>query len=121
MVDPNNLARWKREFENLYDTLMRGREQFDAWFEETVLIEADIKTENDEFHECVADIKKDQRHYRQVIEQIPKPEEFSAEELEKRTEKVSQLLDLAGEITLMGIHVPRKVEKLRFLLKSPMQ
>ena len=121
MVDPNKLAGWKREFKNLYDTLMEGREQFDAWFEETALLEADIKTENDEFHECIADIKKDQRRYRQVIKQIPKPEEFSAEELEKRTGKASRLLDLAGEITLMGIHVPRKVEKLRFLLRHVLQ
>ncbi len=121
MADPETLTRWRREFQGVSDSLLNSREKFDAWFEETAKIEAEIKTETDELRECIADIKKDQRRYPEVIAQVPNPVEFSAEELEKRTGKVSQLLDLAGEINLMIFHVPRKVERLRFLLKSPMQ
>ena len=38
MADAETLTRWRREFQDLHDTLMRGREEFDAWFEETAML-----------------------------------------------------------------------------------
>ena len=101
---------------------MKGAgEEFEARFEETALLEAEIKTESEELRTCVNDIKKDRERYRQLLTQIPDVEDFSEQEIENRTGKASQLLDIAGEITIMGTHLPRKVEKLRFLLKHPSQ
>ena len=110
----------RRDFQNLYDSIMRGAgEEFEAWFEEAAMLEAEIETE--EYRNCVADIKRDKQRYRQLIKQLPKVEDFSAEEIEYRTGKASQLLDVTGEIMLMKIHLPRKVERLTFLLKFPSQ
>jgi hypothetical protein len=122
MPDPNTLERWKRDLQQVYDSLLKGAgEQFEAWFEEAAMIEAEIGDETEELRQCVADIKGDRHRYRQLLKLIPKVTEFSEEEIEKRTGKASQLLDIAGEITVMEIHLPRKVEKLRFLLKHPSQ
>jgi hypothetical protein len=122
MPDPNTLERWKCDLQQVYDSLMKGAgEQFEAWFEEAAMLEAEIGDETEELRQCVADIKGDRHRYRQLLKLIPKVTEFSEEEIEKRTGKASQLLDIAGEITVMEIHLPRKVEKLRFLLKYPSQ
>ena len=69
----------------------------------------------------MAEVKKDLRRYREVMRQLPKVEEFSDEEVEKRSGKASQSYWTSGEVTTLQIHVPRKVEKLHFLLKQSMQ
>jgi hypothetical protein len=111
----------RRDFQNLYDSLIRDREQFRAWFEEAGLIEARAETKSDEFLERAADIKKDGERFRQIINQLPNVAEFSAEELEKRSGKADQLLKLAGEIMLMKTYFPRKIANLRFLLEHRTQ
>jgi hypothetical protein len=52
---------------------------------------------------------------------MPNVDDLSDEEVERRSGKASALLDIAGKIAIMKVHVPRKVEKLRFLLKHPSQ
>jgi len=122
MADPDQLARWRRDLQQLYDSIMKGAgEEFEAWFEETAMLEAEIKTQTEELRQCVADIKKDKQRYNQLIKQVPKVEDFSAEEIEHRTGKACQLLDIASEISVMERHLPRMVEKLSFLLKHPSQ
>ena len=112
-----SIERRRREFQNLYDSLVNSREQFSAWFEETALIEAGAETKTGEFLDCVADFKKDQQRYRQIIKQLPNVAEFSEEELDKRSGKANRLLNIAGEITLMKTYFPRKIDRLRFLLE----
>ena len=49
------------------------------------------------------------------IKQLPNVAEFSVEELEKRSGKAAQLLDIAQEISSMSRYDPRKIDKLRLL------
>ena len=121
MVEPNQLKEWRRELQELHESIVKGRDQFEAWFEETALIEADIDIETDDLRQCIVDIKKDKQRYREILCQIPEPAELSAEEVHKRNGKASTLLDLAAEIAVMEIHLPRKIEKMCFLLKHPSQ
>jgi hypothetical protein len=121
MVTPDNLVRWRNDFRQLYETIERGREEFEAWFEETAMLEAEIKVETEELRQTVTEIKNDRQRYRELLKQIPNVDDFSDEEVEKRSGKASALLDIAGEIAIMKIHVPRKVKKLRVLLKHPSQ
>jgi predicted nucleic acid-binding Zn-ribbon protein len=117
MVTPENLVRLRNDFRQLHETIERDREEFEAWFEETALLEAEIKGESEELRHTVADINNDRQRYRELLKQIPNVDDFSDEEVEKRSGKASALLDIAGKIAIMKVHVPRKVEKLRFLLK----
>ena len=122
MVDANTLARCKYDLQQLYESLMKGAgEEFGAWFEEAQTIEAEKEDESEEFRQCLADIKSDRQRYEQLLKLIPKVTEFSEEEIEKRSGKASQLLDIAGEIGDMKRHLPVKVEKLRSLLTNPLQ
>jgi hypothetical protein len=121
MADTETLAGWRRDFQHLYNRLMNGRKQFRAWFEEVQL----FKLETEEMRECVAYIKKDEQRYWRLLVQLPKVEYFSAKELEHRTGKASKLLELSGEINLLGVRIPRDIEKLHSLSKrspgSPLQ
>jgi septal ring factor EnvC (AmiA/AmiB activator) len=121
MASPDNLVRWRNDFRQVHETIERGREEFEAWFEETAMLETEIKVETEELRQAVMDIKKDRQQYRELLKRIPNVDDFSDEEVEKRSGKASALLDIAGEIAIMKIHVPRKVGKLRFLLKHPSQ
>jgi septal ring factor EnvC (AmiA/AmiB activator) len=117
MASPDNLVRWRNDFRQVHETIETGRAEFEAWFKETALLEAEIKVKTEEIRQMVTDIKKDRQQYRKLLKQIPNVDDFSDEEVEKRSGKASALLDIAREIAIMKIHVPRKVEKLRFLLK----
>jgi septal ring factor EnvC (AmiA/AmiB activator) len=121
MATPENLVRWRNEFRQVHETIERDREEFEAWFEETALLEAEIKVESEELRQTVTDIKNDRHQYRELLKQLPNVDDFSDEEVEKRSGKASALLDIASKIAIMKVHVPRKVEKLRFLLKHPSQ
>jgi hypothetical protein len=122
MADSEQLASWRRDLQQVHDSLMKGeREQFEAWFDETALIDADMTEENEEFRQSVADIKKDKQRYRQLMKQLPNVAEFSAEEVEKKSGKAFQLLDIAAEVMSLEIYLPRKVEKLAFMLKNRVQ
>lgn len=122
MATPVQLAVWRHELQQVYDTLMKGAgEQFEAWFEETAMLEAEIEGEGEDLRKIVEDIKKDRQRYTELIKQVPQVDEFSAEEVEQRSGKASQLLDIAGEVIVLEMNLPLKVEKLRFLLKHPSQ
>ena len=119
MATQDQLTGWRCELKELHESMMKSREQFMAWSEELAMIEGKIKTE--EFRDCVAEIKKDLQLYRDVMKKLPKVEDFSEEELEKRNGKAETLLDIVQEFTGLQINLPRKVEKLHFLLKQPLQ
>lgn len=128
MVDSGTLDSWKRELQQLYDSLTTDPsvEQFQAWFEEATMLEAEItpETETNEVRECVAGIKKDRQRYRQLqrfLKQLPRVAKFSKKEIEKNSGKAAGLRKIAGEIIEMEIYLPRKIDKLRFLLKNRLQ
>jgi hypothetical protein len=121
MATPENLARLRNDFRQVHETLQRGREEFEAWFEETALLEAEIKVGTEEIRQTVTDIKNDRQQYRKLLKQIPNVDDFLDEEVEKRSGKASALLEIAGKIAIMKVHVPRKVERLRFLLRHASQ
>jgi len=121
MADPDQLARWRHEFQEIYESLMNSQEQVRAWYEEATVVAAGAETKTEELLECVADIEKDWERYWQIINQLPSVTEFSEEELEKRSGKASQLWDVSFEIMLMKTHFPRKIDKLRFLLEHRTQ
>ena len=116
MATPENLARWRNDFRQVQETIEKDREEFDAWFEETAMLEAEIKVATEEIRQTVTDIKNDRQRYCELLKQIPNVDDFTDEEVEKRNGKASALLDIAGKIAIMKVHVPRKMEKLRFLL-----
>lgn len=121
MVSPENLVRLRNEFRQLHETIERDREDFEAWFEEMAMLEAEIKVETEELRQTVTDIKADRQRYHELLNQIPNVDDLSDEEVEKRSGKASVLLDIASEVAVMKIRVPRKVEKLQFLVKHPSQ
>jgi hypothetical protein len=121
MATPENLVRWRNDFRQVHETIEAGCAEFEAWFEETALLEAEIKVDTEEIRQTVTAIKNDRQQYNKLLKQIPNVDDFSDEEIERRSGKASALLDIAGKIAIMQIHVPRKVEKLRFLLKHPSQ
>jgi hypothetical protein len=44
MADTDQLARWRRDLQQVYDSLMRGAgKEFEAWFEETAMLETRLK------------------------------------------------------------------------------
>jgi septal ring factor EnvC (AmiA/AmiB activator) len=121
MATPENLARWRNDFRQVHETIERDRQEFQAWFDETALLEAEIKVETEDIRQTVTDIKKDRQRYHELVNLFPNVDDLSDEEVEKRSGKASVLLDIASEIAVMKIHVPRKVEKLQFLLKHASQ
>ena len=88
MVNVDELAGWRREFQDLYELMDKSCEQFAAWSEEVAMIEGE--NQSVEFRRGMAEVKKDLRRYREVMRQLPKVEEFSDEEVEKRSGKASQ-------------------------------
>ena len=119
MATPDQLALLRRTYEELLESMVKYREQFMAWSEEVALVEAQNQTV--EFRDCVFEIKQDLQRYGEVLKKLPKSEDLSDEELEKNEGKAGQLLDVVQEVTALQINLPRKVEKLHFMLKQPLQ
>jgi predicted nuclease with TOPRIM domain len=71
MATLENLVRWRNEFRQVHETIERDREEFEAWFEETALLEAEIKVESEELRQTVTDIKNDRHQYRELLKQLP--------------------------------------------------
>jgi hypothetical protein len=88
MTNPNQVAVWRRQYEEIHESMIKIREQFMAWSEEVAMIKAENRTV--EFRRCVAEIKKDLQRYREVMRQLPEVEEFSDEEVENMSGKASQ-------------------------------
>jgi hypothetical protein len=116
MATPDQLAVWRRTYEELHESMVKSREQFMAWSEEVALVEAQNQTM--EFRGCVLEIKQDLQRYGEVLNKLPKIQDLSDEEVEKNDGKAGQLLDVVQEVTALQINLPRKVEKLHFMLKS---
>ena len=94
----------------------KSREQFMAWSEEVAMVEGQNQTV--EFRRCVAEIKQDLQRFRAIVKQLPKAAEFTDEEVENRSGNVSRLLDVVSDVIGLETHLPRKMEKLQFLLKQ---
>ena len=118
-MENQELVAQHRDLQQVYYSLMKSEQKhFEAWFEKTALLEMEMTAENEEFRQSVADIKKDEQRYRQLIKQLPNVAEFSAEEIENKSGNASQLLGIAIEVMGLEINLPRKVEKLAFMLKN---
>lgn len=103
MTNPEQVAVWRRQYEEIHESMIKSREQFMAWSEEVAKIAGE--NQSVEFRRRVAEIKKDLQRYRDVMRQLPKVEEFSDDEVENMSGKASQLLDVAGEVTTLHTHV----------------
>ena len=82
------------------------------------LLESAIKEKPDEVRQCISDIDQDRKRYREIIERVAaiNVADFCPEELQKGSGGACRLLDMAKEISALEIQLPRKVEKLAFLL-----
>ena len=107
MTTPDQMAVWRRQYEEIHESMIKSREQFIAWSEEVAMIKGENQTV--EFRRCVAEIKKELQRYREVMRRLPKIEEFSDEEVETMSGKASQLLDVAAEVTLLHTQVRRQL------------
>ena len=116
MATPEQLAVWRRQYQEIHDSLGKISEQFTAWSEELALIEGE--NQSVEFRRCVLEIKIDLQDYREVMAQLPKVEEFTEEDIEIRSGKVFELFDAAWEVKALKSNLSQKFEKLRFLLKQ---
>jgi hypothetical protein len=116
MATPDEMDRWRRDLQQLHTYLLNTRVQFTAWTEELDMTEGALET--GEFRDCVTEIKLDLQQYRQLMTQLPKVEEFTDEEVEKRIGKAGQLLNIGNQVSTLEIHVPRKLEKLQFCASS---
>jgi hypothetical protein len=119
MATPDQLALWRIQYEELHKSVETKREQFIAWSEELTMVEG--RNETVEFRRCVAEIRQDLQRSREIMKKFPEAAEFADEEIENRSGKVSQLLDVASDVIVLEGQVPRKVEKLHFMLKRPLQ
>jgi septal ring factor EnvC (AmiA/AmiB activator) len=117
----DQLREWRREFQELHESVMQHRADLEAWFEQAALLEAEIEDETDEIRECVADIKQEKKRCREIYRQVPNPKEFSVRELKNRTGKASTLYDVVKKVFQMNRDLSLKVEKLAYLLKHPIQ
>jgi hypothetical protein len=81
MATPDQLALWRRTYEELHESMVKSREQFMASSEEVALVEAQNQTV--EFLGCLLEIKQDLQRYGEVLKKLPKTEDLSDEELEK--------------------------------------
>lgn len=112
-------ARRRRKFQQIQNSLIRGTtQQFEVWFQDTVLLETAIKDKTEEIRYCIEDINQDRKRYTEIIERVStiNVADFSPEELQKRTGAASRLLNMAREISVIQMHLPWKVEKLAFML-----
>ncbi len=67
----------------------------------------------------MVEIKTDLQHYREVMAQLPKVEEFTDEDVESRSGKVFELFDVVWEdAKVLKNDLSRKFEQLHFLLKQ---
>jgi hypothetical protein len=55
------------------------------------------------------------------MKKLPAAAAFTDEEVEKTSGNVAQLLAVVSKVIRLKTLVPRKMEKLRFLLKQPFQ
>lgn len=97
----------------------KSREQFMAWSEEVAMVEGQNQTV--EFRRCVAEIKQDIQRYQAIAKNLPQATEFTDEEVENRSGNVSQLLNVVSDVITLEGQLTRKVEKLHFMLKRPLQ
>ena len=114
-----NLAQRRRELKEIQASLIRDNtKQFDVWFHDMELLDAAIREKTDEIRQCVIDINKDRKRYREIIIRAAaiNVSDLSLDDLEKRSGEASRLLDMVTEIRVLAIQLPRKVEKLAFLL-----
>ena len=70
-----------------------------------------------EFRRCLVEIKTDLQHYHEVMAQLPNVEEFTDQDIERRSAKVFQLFEVAWEVNTLKADLSRKFEKLHLLLK----
>ena len=119
MTIPKNLGQRRREFQNLHDSLVKGTsEHFEVWFHDVELLDAAIPEKTEAVCQCIIEINEDRTRYREIIQRVAaiNVAGFSPEELKNRNGEASRLLDMATEISALEIQLPRKVEKLAFLL-----
>jgi hypothetical protein len=119
MATPDELALWRRHFQELYESLINSREHFMAWSEELAMVEGENQTVDSQH--CVDEIKTHLQRYREVMQQLPKLEEFTDQEVDKKTGRISQLLDISAEVTILKTDLPRQIKKLHLMLKQPLQ
>jgi hypothetical protein len=115
MATPDQLAAWRRHYQEIHELMEKNREQFIAWSEELAMIEGENQT--GEFRHCVFEIITDLQHYHAVMAQLPNVEEFTDEHIERRSANVFQLFDVAWEVNTLKADLSRKFEKLHLLLK----
>ena len=99
--------------------MVNTREQFIEWSEDLVMLE--VQNQTVEFRRCVAEIKRNLQGYRETIKKLPTAAAFTDDEVENTVGNVSQVLDVVSEVIRLQTHVSRVMEKLRFLLKRPLQ
>jgi hypothetical protein len=117
MVTPENLVRLRNDFRQVHETIERDREELRLGLKRRHCSRRKSKLNP---RSCVKPSRTSKtigNQYRKLLKQIPNVDDFSDEEVEKRSGKASALLDIASKIAIMKVHVPRKVEKLRSLLK----
>ena len=119
MATPGKLALWRLQYEELHALIVNTRDQFMAWSED--LAEVEVQNQAVEFRRCVAEIKRNLQHYRETMKKLPAAAAFTDEEVEKTSGNVAQLLAVVAKVIRLKTLVPRKMEKLRFLLKQPFQ
>ena len=119
MATPGKLALWRLQYEELHALMMNTREQFMAWSED--LAEVEVQNQTVEFRRCLAEIKRNLQHYGETMKKLPTAAAFTDEEVENTSGNVSQLLAVVSKVIRLKTLVPRKMEKLRFLLKQPFQ
>jgi hypothetical protein len=83
--------------------------------------EVEGQNETVEFRRCVAEIKQDLQRYRAIVKKLPNTAQFTDEEVENRSGNVSQLLNVVSDVITLEGQLTRKVEKLHFMLKRPLQ
>lgn len=116
MATPEELAVWRWQYQEIHDSLEKIGEQLTTWSEELARIEGE--NQSVEFQRCVVEIKTDLQHYREVMAQLPKVEEFTDEDVESRSGKVFELFDVVWEVKALKNDLSRKFEQLHFLLKQ---
>jgi hypothetical protein len=116
MPTPEELAVWRRQYQEIHDSLEKIGEQFTTWSEEFARIEGE--NHRVEFQCCVVEIKTDLQHYRELMAQLPTVEEFTDEDVESRSGKVFKLFDVVWEVKALKNDLSRKFEKLHSLLKE---
>ena len=111
MPDQETLNRWRFQVQELYDSIIGCQKQFFAWFEEAKA----IAPQTDEMSQLIKDVFIDELHYRRWINDLPRVEELTPEELENKRAEVQRLYNIGEEIVRLGTALEMKVTKLRYL------